>query len=38
MRKIRTNPLGKTRDERETCFKGAGNRDVKYDRQKRSEL
>ncbi len=26
------------RDERETCFKGAGNRDVKYDRQKRSEL
>ena len=27
------------RDERETCFRGVGERDIKhYDRQKRSEL
>ncbi len=29
MRKIRTNPLGKTREERETCFPEAGREEIR---------
>ena len=29
MRKIRTNPLGKTREERETCFPAAGREEYR---------
>ena len=29
MKKIRQNPLGKTRDERETCFPAAGREEYR---------
>ncbi len=29
MKKIRQNPLGKTREERETCFPQAGREEVR---------
>mgnify|MGYP006065067773 FL=1 len=29
MRKIRSNPLGKTRDERETCFPDVGREEIR---------